>query len=376
MDAQLFKALLNESESDSLDFKLGQYPFADASDEVKAELVKDVLAMANAWRRDPGYILIGVQEVKGARSVPVGITGHLDDAALQQLVNGKTNQPIAFAYEAFGFEGKQFGIIRVACQKRPFYLIRDFGRLAKSTVYLRRNSSTAIALPDEVARMGEHDARNKDAEPVLQLQFADLKEKKALGAATHLDCIAVVPQFDPNRDLPEYGEGRFAIVPVNKDYYRDVFDCLRFQGLMHPLGFTVKNLGSSLATDVRLQFDIFKRDDITICDGSDEPGEPATNKFSEPIRGLMINSDVTVENLADRWCIMAEFPKIQAKSIAWTSDVFFVGSDKPTKLSIEASLFADTLRSPIAAPLALDFGVKYHKLELDEFWKLVTKGRK
>src|SRR5688572_20492279 len=100
MDANLLEQLLNESESSSLDFKETQYPFVGATEDQKSELLKDILTLANAWRRADAYILIGVKEVKGGRSIPVGITDHLDDASLQQFVCAKTNRPITFSYEA------------------------------------------------------------------------------------------------------------------------------------------------------------------------------------------------------------------------------------------------------------------------------------
>lgn len=64
MDANLFKQLLAEGESSRLDYKSRQYRFVGASDDQKSELLKDVLAMANAWRDSDAYILLGVQEVR------------------------------------------------------------------------------------------------------------------------------------------------------------------------------------------------------------------------------------------------------------------------------------------------------------------------
>ena len=74
------ESLLNEDESSALDFKRDQYPFSRATDDGKSELLKDVLAFANAWRRSDAYILVGVDEVRGGRSRPVGVSEHLDDA--------------------------------------------------------------------------------------------------------------------------------------------------------------------------------------------------------------------------------------------------------------------------------------------------------
>ena len=67
MDDALFERLLYEEESDTLDFKRDQYSFAKAADEEKSELLKDILGFANAWRRAESYILIGVEDVRGAR---------------------------------------------------------------------------------------------------------------------------------------------------------------------------------------------------------------------------------------------------------------------------------------------------------------------
>lgn len=158
IDAQ-FERLPYEEESPTLDFKRDQYHFAKASEEEKSELLKDILGIANAWRRSEAYILIGVEDVRGGRSNVYGIAAadHLADHSLQQFVNSLTNPPVRFGYEAFGFEGKQVGIIRIEEQPRQFYLKRDYGKLKKHEVYVRRGSSTDPTKPatlDEVAQMG------------------------------------------------------------------------------------------------------------------------------------------------------------------------------------------------------------------------------
>lgn len=155
MNDTLLEQLLNEDESTTLDFKEAQYPFDGASNEQKSELLKDILAFTNAWRRTDAYILIGVQEIKGGRSRVVGIQNHLDDANLQQFVNSKTQRPIEFSYRGYPFEGLQLGIITIPVQEHPVFLDqKDYGKLRKNVVYIRRNSSTVEANPDEIARMG------------------------------------------------------------------------------------------------------------------------------------------------------------------------------------------------------------------------------
>jgi Putative DNA-binding domain len=155
MNDQLLESLLREDEGTALDFKRDQYPFVGANDDnVKSELLKDILAFANSWRRSDAFILIGVQEVTGGRSNIVGISTHIPDASLQQFVNTKLQRPLALSYEAYPIENVQIGVIHIPLQDRPFYLKKDYGKLKSNVVYIRRSSSTDTASPDEIAKMG------------------------------------------------------------------------------------------------------------------------------------------------------------------------------------------------------------------------------
>jgi predicted HTH transcriptional regulator len=83
MNDQLLESLLREDEGTALDFKRDQYPFVGVNDDsLKSELLKDILAFANSWRRSGAFILIGVQEVTGGRSNAVGVSSHIPDASL------------------------------------------------------------------------------------------------------------------------------------------------------------------------------------------------------------------------------------------------------------------------------------------------------
>ena len=68
MTIKQIEFLLDEDEGTSLDFKRDQYKFEGASKEDKSELLKDILAFANAFRRSDAYILVGVEEVRAGRS--------------------------------------------------------------------------------------------------------------------------------------------------------------------------------------------------------------------------------------------------------------------------------------------------------------------
>jgi hypothetical protein len=109
-----------------------------------------------------GRQLIGAAERRGCRCNVIGVQAHLDDHALQQFLISLTNQPVLFQYEAVIFEGKQLGVITIRKQRRPLYLRRDYGRLKKEKVYVRRGTSTDLSRPasiEEIAQMRLDDER-------------------------------------------------------------------------------------------------------------------------------------------------------------------------------------------------------------------------
>ena len=147
LDSKHLEALLHEAEGTALDFKSSQYPFENATEEEKSELLKDILAFANSWRRTTAYILIGVEEVKGGRSKIVGVEKHLDDASLHQFVNGKTQRPVEFSYQAIPMGETTIGVIEIPLQERPTYLKKRYGKLKEREVFIRDGSSTRPATP-------------------------------------------------------------------------------------------------------------------------------------------------------------------------------------------------------------------------------------
>ena len=62
IDLNIIQQLCLEGESNHLDYKRDQYPFVGAADCDKAELLKDILALANAFRTEIAYVLIGVAQ--------------------------------------------------------------------------------------------------------------------------------------------------------------------------------------------------------------------------------------------------------------------------------------------------------------------------
>jgi len=154
MDKSFIDMLLSQNESDSLDFKRDQYPFSNATIEQKSELLKDVLAFANTPRIKDAFILIGVEEVLAGKNNVVGVTEHLEDSALQQFINSKTNRQVHFSYSSIQYDEISMGLITIPIgDERPYYVRKDYGKVKPNYVYYRQGSATAVADPDYIAKI-------------------------------------------------------------------------------------------------------------------------------------------------------------------------------------------------------------------------------
>ena len=212
MTPEQIELLLHEEEGTALDFKRDQYKFDGASKEDKSELLKDILAFTNSFRRTDAYILVGVEEVRGGRSKVIGVEIHLDDAKLQQFVNSKTQNPLTFSYRETILDDHAIGIIHIPVQARPIYAKDGYGKVQKEAVYVRRGSSTDIAKPDEIARMGTAGV-DWVKQPSVELNLFDRKTGDLLDNNI---CIDSCTWYDlpPYKEIPDYRPNKKVSAPV------------------------------------------------------------------------------------------------------------------------------------------------------------------
>lgn len=358
IDNKLIDILLYGEEGVDLDFKRDQYRFTNASDDDKGELLKDILSFANSWRRTDAFILIGVKEKKGGKSEVVGITEKLDDAQIQQFVNSKTQKPITFSYRNLDFENMNVGVIHIPIQNRPFYLKKDYGKLKKETVYIKRGSSTDIAKIDEIAKMGVTTVVAEDNCPLLELFFAD-KESRVILPDTYSAFSLVlnpprqkdIPDYKGNQRRPDWGYG-FDIERPNSDYYRKLSNFTKTHRINNQIYFAIKNTGSAVAHDVRVEMKI--EDTKNIIRSLDEyqmPEVPKSSYFTFDLHlrshDLAIQHDLTVKRVSNYWLIETGVEKVQPQSTAWIGSCLYVGALETTEFCMQTSIYSDNLPEPI-----------------------------
>ncbi len=106
---------LYENENTALDFKKSQYQKVKFPD-----LIKDIMAMANAKVSTDRYIIVGVLHQSNENRDLLGIGEEFIESAIyHQLIRENIEPEIHFEYVHHPFGGKLFGIFRIfACDDR------------------------------------------------------------------------------------------------------------------------------------------------------------------------------------------------------------------------------------------------------------------
>jgi len=405
MDKQLFETLLKKTESKELDFKSEQYKLD--TEERKAEFIKDILTFTNAWKISDAYIICGVIEKDGRADQLKGIDHHLEGHKLQQLVCSKTNRPPKFRYEPFTYGGKEFGIIIIEKQQdRPIYLTKNFGRLIAKEVYIRRDSSTDIAKPDEIAKMGEYSLAVET--PILNIQLKNKEngtiiEKDAFLKSTLLTFKNQPTKSESSTEMTTTKEGQNQVSSLNQtdkaltekikvstealnksleeikydpDYPEKLKNYLWFKKICTPISFVVQNMGASTAYDVKTEVRIIKKlvEDLLqvkvfLHYALIKP--PSKNRFdfvglTQPILNKDAKRDIISKGTEDEYVFEIKFGKIQPKDTLESKGFLYIGAFTPLEFEMHTKTFADNLPNPIEKTFNFKIEVNEEKFYLNE----------
>ena len=337
--------------------------------------------MANAWRDGPAHILVGVDAPIGGPVSVVGIASSLDDAAIQQFVNGKTNRPVTFTYRETQLLGKLVGVFEIPVQPRPFYIKSDFVGLKTEKVYIRRGSSTAIALPEEVARMG---GTRSLGETSFRVEFADPENRLLLGNSR--DVKGVHLKVKGSGKIPDYARRRdsylssVALDYDNRDYYRELVEYAKKAALLTAVGITVTNDGDLGAHSVRAEFTLKDPErHWEFCARDSFPRMPS--KSGIPFApGLLdrINAQqrpaCEIEYANSTWHLSFDFRDLQPKRTLHPGIPFYVGCRKSDTLKLEGRIFADELPNGGRCELKIKANTQAIETDLREIVNKLDRG--
>lgn len=390
VDAALVEELLYGSEGVDLDFKRDQYPFDGASDLEKAELLKDVLAFSNAFRRSDAFILIGVDEASGGRPKLVGVSQHLKDADLQQFVNTKTNRNVVFAYHAVEVEGRQIGVIRIEEQQKPIFLKKDFGfdptrnrhRLTANVVYFRVGSSTKEASPEDIARMGSHTVRQPTYQ--MDLQFANVLDRTVAGTVlktSHEFLIFDGKILNYTSEVASNSPFSIGFRPAltgqqdNPDFWREAYNYVLHWKSLAEIGFCIENRGDTTVDDVtvELPFAIDDRFLLIPEDAMPERPRPTSNWLYPRVPDVSVHKpDICVEKRGNQQVVMLGFGKVQAGERRFLSDSLYLGNPIEKHIAVDAVIRADQFPSPLVTRLEFQAQGIVKQAEWDDIEKVIV----
>lgn len=381
MIEDLIDDLLYRSEASDLEFKAEQYVLSGGSNDAKSELVKDILAMANAWREGTGYILLGVKENKPHPPIVVGISTFYDDAHFQQLVNSKLTPKVEFKYEVFPYHGKAVGLITIPKQPRPFFLQKDWGRLAASIVYVRRGSSTAIALPDEIAKMGA-DNEQAHQKPRVRPHFLLAKGNSSLVGPQTVNNL----EFGNIDELPDflYSNASYPYpspldnILTNRSYWRDFAKYLQAHSASINIKIYLENNSEFALSDCKLEIAILSHD----CDhpairlGRRLPDRPSKNMALNPTLTPLVNQalrekpSLSMEETFGQRRYVARFPRILPGETASIKEILAIFPQNSGRLDISSRLLATELSSPLKFHESIEVVVEHENISIDDLVRI------
>ncbi|WP_181183707.1 MULTISPECIES: helix-turn-helix domain-containing protein [unclassified Mesorhizobium] len=342
----LLEELRCRGEGADLDYKVERYPFSNASDEEKSEILKDILALANAHREGTGYILIGFKEKSPHPAEVVGLSsqGVIDDSRLQEFVNGKLESKLEFRYEERLFEGRHIAVISIPKQQRPFYLKRDYGKLTKHAVYLRRGSATAIASPREIAMMGAANTARGEVRVLLSFQSP---ENQPLQYRFEREFL-IFPE-----KLPDFAESRnemfdFPRIPSNKNYWRDGAYYYSSWRRVIQVRFILDNNSEFSIGDAHLEVTCHcpEGEAVSLLRADCMPEVPATSYLAH-VRPERANQLMVVDNRGSKPVAHVTLGTIRPGQTVRAEDDLAILPSAPGRYLLQARILANEIPNPL-----------------------------
>ena len=385
---ELLTALRYKSEGTDVDFKGAQYRFIGGSDDEKSEMLKDILAIANAWRDGPGYILLGFRDRRPHPAQVVGITESIDDAKLQQFVNSKVKPKLTFNYEEHLYEGMTVGVITIPKQKRPFFLANPFGKLKRNIVYVRRGSSTDEAEPSEITDMGLADAGRGRVRLQLSVLTRNNEELPNTFSVTYLR----FPDSLPDYESPRQALGQFEIaVPSvwqdNRHFWREYAKYARVNAALIEMKFVLRNRSEMQLSNAKLEVSAepLEGQTIQLLAGSDLPEAPSRQwNHIHDVRSLPEILDrrearLVVDEAGVTPICHVRFGSLLPGEEGRSSDTFAIVPRGPGKLRLRFRILAGEIPEPQEEERLLEATGEVVQLDvggLDEWHTVHRGGRK
>lgn len=244
---------------------------------------------------------------------------------------------------------------------------------------LVENYSGPVEFRDKLARQLEIQLRallvdagdvalesNKSPYTDIIFQFADPDSGEGIGNMQEISATLLkitdyedIPDYSPKRTTPRSKEREelFEVIMSSRhrdrDYYRDSINRIIAKSKNRPIRFWLKNTGTVGARDVFI--------DIKLRSDGESISLQTARHFETEGGVIYFGDNETVEaaKLSDTaWSTSLEMRALQPKREVSPARKLLLGGDGDCQISVEASIYADTLSEPIIRKLTIDYKVK------------------
>lgn len=140
---QLEHFIINEHECEYLDYKAKTYGKKGSTD-----LLKDIIAMANASHNGSKYIILGVKDDMEKGKLIIGISNEdkVDSASYQQYILNNIEPDINLDIYYIEYNNKNIGVIEIKdTDDKPYMLKKQNDKLQAGYCLIRKGSQQSIA---------------------------------------------------------------------------------------------------------------------------------------------------------------------------------------------------------------------------------------
>ncbi len=155
----------NQMESITLDFKREKYDLKNK----RYELIKDVMAMANALVGSKKYIILGIGEQEDNEKEYIGIDSLEDSSIFENLLHEYIEPTVQFEYYSVRVKGKRIGVIEIGKnQDKPFMASKDMRMhngtqgFDKGDCFIRKGTRKAKMTRSDVNQMRKFLLKNEE----------------------------------------------------------------------------------------------------------------------------------------------------------------------------------------------------------------------
>ena len=375
---ELLNKLRYKCEGADIDFKSAQYRFNKGSEDTKGEILKDILAIANAWRDGSGYILLGFKDQRPHPAEVVGISESIDDAQLQQFVNSKVKPKLTFSYEEHVYQDKTIALITIPKQKRTFHLTHAYGKLKSNVVYVRRGSSTVEAEPPEIHEMMKADSGQGDMRLSLSILTEDNQSLPETIELRYLSFSGNFPDYvtpEPQRNLSSLTMLNTQLVQDNHDYWRECAKYISVNERKIQMRFVLLNLSAVQLSNAKLEVIVEPLDGqrYKMLSETDLPKRPKSRR--SPLHDLPSFSTITsqrncqpiIEHHGSSPFCSIRFGSLLPGEEGRSSETLAIVVRDPGKLRLHFRILASELPTPHEIERVIECTGPVESLSFNEF---------